>query len=116
MMDHEIIARTCHEANRAYCKALGDDSQLPWEKAPEWQRASARAGVDFHWMYKQSTPRDSHTSWLANKQMDGWKYGAVKDPEKKEHPCMVPFEDLPPEQQAKDFIFHAICRTLLEYT
>lgn len=33
----EQIARMAHEANRAYCQALGDDSQPAWEDAPEWQ-------------------------------------------------------------------------------
>jgi hypothetical protein len=25
----------------------------------------------------------------------GWKYGDTKDPDRKTHPCMVPFADLP---------------------
>ena len=41
-MEMDSIARVCHEVNRAYCQALGDDSQPTWEEAPEWQRASAR--------------------------------------------------------------------------
>lgn len=32
------IARVCHEVNRAYCQALGDNSQPAWEDAPAWQR------------------------------------------------------------------------------
>lgn len=43
---------------------------------------------------------------------DGWEYGPVKDPEAKEHPCLVPFSDLPREQQAKDFLFRAVVRAL----
>jgi len=35
-MDHEQIARVTREVNRAYCLALGDDSQLPWNDAPQW--------------------------------------------------------------------------------
>jgi hypothetical protein len=29
------IAKVCHETNRAYCETLGDNSQPPWEEAPE---------------------------------------------------------------------------------
>ena len=47
-MKAEDIAKVAHEVNRAYCEALGDTSQLSWEDAPEWQKASARAGVDLH--------------------------------------------------------------------
>jgi len=32
----------------------------------------------------------------------------VKDTEKKEHPCIVPFDQLPREQQAKDYLFRGV--------
>lgn len=105
------IARVCHEVNRAYCQALGDNSQPAWEDAPEWQRASARMGVDLHTM-GDFGPEASHISWMRQKQDDGWTYGPVKDPEAKQHPCMVPFAELPREQQAKDFIFRAVVHAL----
>lgn len=106
------IAKVCHEANRAYCKALGDHSQLSWEDAPDWQRKSAITGVTYHLNNPNSTPADSHRSWLEEKAADGWKFGLVKDPVKKEHPCFVPYEALPKEQQAKDYIFLAIVRAM----
>lgn len=108
----EDIARVCHMVNRAYCKALGDGSQPTWEDAPEWQRDSARAGARLHLEHPEAGPEASHESWMAQKAAEGWVYGPVKDPEAKVHPCMVPFAELPREQQAKDFIFTAICREL----
>lgn len=110
----EEVARICHEVNRALCNALGDTSHRPWEEAPLWQRLSAIAGVRAHMYGEVSTPEESHNLWLAHKQRDGWKYGPVKDAEKREHPCMVPYNQLPPEQRAKDFIFTAIVKTLQE--
>lgn len=104
-MTIEAIARICHEANRAYCMALGDGSQPAWEDAPEWQRASAIKGVRFHRGNPHAGPEASHESWLREKEADGWKWGPVKDPEKKEHPCFVPFDELPEEQQLKDVLF-----------
>ena len=86
----EEIARLCHEANRGYCAALGDHSQPTWEDAPQWQRDSAIAGVNFILENPDVGPSASHESWLAQKQADGWKYGPVKDPVAKEHPCFVP--------------------------
>jgi len=106
--DKTEIARVCHEVNRAYCEALGDTSQVPWEQAPEWQKKSALLGVELHANNHEAGPQASHESWMAQKEADGWIYGPVKDPQKKEHPCMVPFSELPTDQQAKDFIFRGV--------
>mgnify|MGYP001560010111 CR=1 FL=1 len=38
-MNVEDIARVCHEVNRSYCLARGDDSQMPWDKAPTGRRS-----------------------------------------------------------------------------
>jgi hypothetical protein len=111
-MKIENIAKVCHEVNRAYCMAIGDNSQPSWENAPEWQKQSAIKGVDFHIVNPDAGPSASHEEWLKVKEADGWKYGPVKDPEKKEHPCYVPYEELPAEQKAKDFIFTAIVHNL----
>ena len=59
-----------------------------------------------------SKPSDSHESWLKEKKEDGWKYGKVKDVEKKEHPCFVPYEELPSDQKVKDYVFIAIVDAL----
>lgn len=42
------IAAVCHEANRQLCVVIGDNSQLPWEDAPQWQIDSACTGVKFN--------------------------------------------------------------------
>lgn len=104
-IDHviEACARAAHEANRAYCIAIGDTSQVAWENAPEWQRESARNGVVG--VIGGNTPRESHESWAREKAAAGWLYGTRKDPVAKTHPCLVPYDDLPEEQQKKDFIF-----------
>lgn len=104
-MKIEAIARVCHELNRAYCIALGDYSQDSWEVAPDWQRKSAINGVTFHLENPNAGPSASHDSWLEEKRADGWKYGPKKDPVARTHPCFVPFEELPIEQQLKDKLF-----------
>ena len=44
---HNILAaaQAAHEVNRAYCTALGDKSQPPWDDAPDWQVRSCIDGV-----------------------------------------------------------------------
>jgi hypothetical protein len=104
------IAKVCHEVNKAYCESIGDYSQVPWDNAPNWQRDSACNGVIYHQTNIHSTPADSHNNWLAEKKAEGWIYGAVKDAEKKEHPCFVPYDLLPKNQQTKDHLFLAVVR------
>lgn len=112
-LDPISIARVCHEANRAYCLALGDTSQVPWDDAPEWQKASAIDGVEKHLASPNGLPPSaSHDAWLAQKRQDGWKYGPAKDAEKREHPCFVPYEDLPEEQKRKDTLFGKVVEAL----
>lgn len=109
----EQIAKVCHEANKAYCETLGDNSQTNWEDAPDWQKKSAIDGVKNIIDGVVKAPEDSHKSWLAEKERDGWKYGEVKDVEKKTHPCIVPYDELPKDQQKKDALFFAIVNALL---
>lgn len=111
-MTAEQIAMVCHEANRAYCQTLGDQSQKPWPDAEQWQRDSAIAGVQFKLRNPQAPPSAQHEQWLAEKRAQGWIYGAVKNAATKEHPCFLPYEKLPEEQKVKDDLFGAIVNTL----
>jgi hypothetical protein len=110
-MNKEQIARVCHEVNKAYCESQGDTSQPSWEDAPEWQRSSARMGVDLH-SSGDFGPEASHASWMAQKVAEGWVYGPEKNPDLKQHHCIVPFAELPVAQQAKDFIFRSVVHAL----
>jgi hypothetical protein len=114
-MELADLARVAHEVNRSYCEALGDHTQKPWEEAPEWQQKSAINGALYFLTYPETGPEHMHEQWLKEKEADGWKYGHVKDEERKEHPCMVPFADLPKDQQAKDFLFRGVVEALRQY-
>lgn len=111
-MDAESIARVCHEANRAYCASIGDHSQKPWEEAEEWQRASAKAGVEFAVSNPGAHASAQHDAWMADKIRDGWVFGPKKDAQKKTHPCLVAYSELPEAQRKKDSLFQAIVATL----
>ena len=114
-MTVEDVARICHEANESLCITQGDFSQSSWDEAHFWQKVSATKGVNFHLDNPDATPENSHENWLKDKEADGWKYGKVKDVEKKEHPCFVPYNELPPAQQAKDHLFRAIVHALAPF-
>lgn len=101
------IAMICHSINAAYCQSLSDDSQVAWDDTPETHKQSLIAGVEMHLANPQATPEQSHESWYQQKEAEGWTYGEFKDLEKKEHPCFLPYEELPLEQKAKDYLFRS---------
>ena len=109
------VAEICHEANRAYCLSIEDFSQPHWVEALDWQKDSAIKGVKFHLANPDAKPSASHDNWLEQKVAEGWVYGEVKNPEKKEHPCCVPYEKLPVIQQIKDYLFSAIVHGLAQF-
>lgn len=117
-MNVEQIAQVCHEANRAYCKTIGDNSQPSWDDAPDWQKQSAIKGVEFHLEELASggtpKPEASHENWLKEKVANGWVYGETKDADAKTHPCCVPYSELPRDQQRKDYIFIAVVKAFFK--
>jgi len=108
----ERIAKVCHEANKAYCETIGDSSQKHWDDAEQWQRDSSIRGVLFTLNNHDTTAEDQHNAWMSDKVKDGWVYGEVKDTEKKTHPCMVPYLDLPVDQRKKDHLFRNIIKAI----
>ena len=110
----EACAEAAHEANRVWSKSLGDTSHKHWADAPDGQKESSRAGVrEVLRLYREHTPQEQigvhlHNAWMATKFNAGWTYGPVKDEELKQHPCLVVYDSLPPEQQIKDSIYYAV--------
>lgn len=108
-LEIQIAARVAHETNRAYCILLGDNSQRPWDALSWDDEADLKlielgvAGVRD--VIAGGGPESSHEKWMAGKLADGWKLGPVKDAEKKEHPSLVPYAELPEAERRKDAIF-----------
>lgn len=106
----EACAIAAYEANRAYCEALGDFSQVSWGKAAEWQRKSARRRVDV--ALSGATPEAQHAAWVHDKVADGWTRGETKDPERRTHPCLVAYAQLPEDQRQKDALYQQVVRAM----
>ena len=46
--------------------------------------------------------KNVHEVWAAGRIADGWTYGEKRDDEKKTHPCLVPYEELPESEKEYD--------------
>lgn len=108
----EMIAKSCHEANKSICDFNGEP-MVSWNDAEQWQREAAIQGVKELINDPTLTPEQLHVKWIENKHNDGWAYGTEKDENKKTHPCMVVYEQLPEYQQLKDHVFHAIVKSFI---
>jgi len=114
-MKIEDIARIAHNANKSYCESLGDDSQLDWVLAPDWLRKSTIKGVEFRLKNIHGTAEENHQNWVKDKIQDGWKYGKIRDIERKEHPNLTSWDNLPEFQKIKDVLFISIVDCLKEF-
>lgn len=45
--------------------------------------------------------RNTHENWARQRMDDGWRYGPARDDTKKEHPSLVPYEQL--SEREKDY-------------
>ncbi len=45
---------------------------------------------------------NAHEQWSQQRLKDGWRYGQRRDDERKEHPCLVPYSDLPDSERVYD--------------
>ena len=43
-----------------------------------------------------------HDTWAKGRMDEGWTYGPVRDDAKKQHPCLVPYSELPESEKAYD--------------
>lgn len=50
----------------------------------------------------EEVAKNVHEVWSQNRINEGWVYGPVRNDEKRETPCLVPYEELPEEEKAYD--------------
>ncbi|MGN0214061.1 MAG: RyR domain-containing protein [Muribaculaceae bacterium] len=50
----------------------------------------------------EALAKNVHEVWAQTRISQGWTYGEQRDDAKKQHPCMVPYEQLPDEEKVYD--------------
>ena len=53
--------------------------------------------------YTDAISKNVHEVWSAGRMSEGWTYGPVRNDEKRETPCLVPYEELSDEEKAYDW-------------
>jgi hypothetical protein len=97
----EACARVGYEVYRT---GFDDPAKLEWDAAEDDDRKVARDMAVV--VLSGVTPEQEHARWLARKADEGWSLGAL-DEERRLHPNMVPYEQLPDGQRLLDRLFVA---------
>lgn len=50
----------------------------------------------------EAISKNVHDVWAQNRMNEGWTYGPVRDDQKRQTPCLVPYDQLPEEEKAYD--------------
>jgi len=128
----ENLARAVHNQYLALMKKTGETlspAVLPWDELDEEYRESNRrqafqipgklqtigygitpslgaAAAEHRFTTEEieALARLEHRYWMEEKFSQGWKFGGkeIRDNQKKLHPCLVPWDDLPEEEREKD--------------
>lgn len=111
-MNLHDMCKVAHETNRLFCEFNEDFSQPTWENAPDWMIEATYDSVATLIENPHYSSKEEHDRWKQAKLDDGWVYGEVKDAEKKTHPCLVEYDELPRDQKFKDYLRSEIVRIL----
>ena len=59
---------------------------------------------------QEKLAENAHEVWSVGRLADGWTFGQKRDDARKQHPCLVPYDQLP--EQEKDYDRRAAMETL----
>ncbi len=45
---------------------------------------------------------NAHDHWAAGRIKEGWRYGEQRNDQAREHPCLVPYDELPESEKQYD--------------
>jgi hypothetical protein len=109
----EACAHAAHEANRAFAATLGDHSHQSWEATHPEKKRAVKLYVLAIANGEAWSPAKQHQLWMDDRLADGWRLGPTKDEANKIHPCLVPYDQLPPEQAIKDDMFITVVKAVM---
>lgn len=92
------------ESNRAFADRIGPKlAAAGWAIAPDPLIETPSPEARFEEDEVESLARMEHDGWCDDLRRQGWmRDGPVKDPERRLHPLLVPWDELPEEERAKD--------------
>lgn len=103
------LARVSHEIVRGYREAIGDGTCPPWVQTTKDERMAAAQQVVTVLKFPALTAAELHSGFVDTMRDRGWTFGEVMDEEKKTHPLLVDYDQLPLQNRIEDALF---CNTI----
>ena len=101
------LSKFCHGVVSQYGQAFGQDIN-EWNDLSKSEQQHYIARVAHFMAYPESTAGEPHEAWKMRLLLNGWSYGHELNADRKTRPELVFFSQLPPEQQAVDYIIKGI--------
>lgn len=111
--DYYSIAKVAYQANKAFSETNFDFTHKDWDDISDEAKTSFVNGVIRVFEKPDITPEEIHENWKKEKVDNGWVYGEEKDIEKKTHPCISIYDNLPLFEKLKDKLFIDIVKVFV---
>ena len=104
-------AKFVYEATRLVAIAANAPAiPKPWSQRESEFRAQFLDVIEHQTGDRRSaSPAQLHQAWVQAYREMGWVHGETRDPVKRTHPDMVPYQELGQLEQDKDAVFIALC-------
>ena len=101
------LAQFCHDVLSSYSKAYGQELKA-WSELSKSEQQHIVGRIAHFMTYPDAEASAPHEAWSLRLKLNGWSYGREFDATRKTRPDLCYFSQLPPEQQACDFIIKGI--------
>jgi len=99
------VAIACHDVGRTLATHTGRNELPFWGDLSESQRNLTLAWVKHRIAFPDSSVSEQHRLWCEATAKDGWTHGEAFSKEKKIHPLLVDFSNLPVEERYRFLFF-----------
>ena len=98
-----LLPETLKESNRLFADSFGQKlTEAGCTLVPAPLPDAEQAGFAFPEELVEQLARGEHDRWWNDLVRNGWSHGEAKDPERKLHPKLVPWEELDEDDRDKD--------------
>lgn len=106
------FAQIAHKLDVAYAAAVYGENKPGWHQLPAEDRKHISDRVVYYLTDPNAVVSSLHEKWAYSKLSSGWSYGKEFNEEKKQHPLLISYSELPLTRRVADTLFMQTVQTL----